>query len=302
MLFVCICLWLQPPWDSNHHDNQEVRRRCTSCIQMWHHLVWCLWYQFELYFTTSKCFWAHGYAMNSPCWFRNHLPPAPSPAGFNDLTDLTNEELKQRLGYRKEMRGAVESQALPLPKLRGARTNLGLPESVDWRKHSPSVVSPVKSLLAKMVTMTKHSKPWVLKQEMQEHCCCFFLKIFQLLFDFQALKWENWFRNSTILFHLQTRSEIRHHPTIFSPGQGGLEIWKTWAVGCHTKSTYWVCLFPTGPVGFQKIVITNSKGDHIRWYELKGFFCFLMFFDTNKKHDSWFWDVFFAFGPSARCS
>ena len=34
-------------------------------------------------------------------------PTVPGPsflfmAGFNDLTDLTNEELKQRLGYRKE--------------------------------------------------------------------------------------------------------------------------------------------------------------------------------------------------------
>jgi len=66
-------------------------------------------------------------------------------AGFNDLTDLTEVELKQRLGYRKELQGTVSSQAIPLPQLRGARTHADLPESVDWRKHTPSVVSPVKS-------------------------------------------------------------------------------------------------------------------------------------------------------------
>lgn len=66
-------------------------------------------------------------------------------AGFNDLTDLTNEELKQRLGYRKELQGAVSGEAVPLPQLRGGRSKLNLPESLDWRKHTPSVVSPVKS-------------------------------------------------------------------------------------------------------------------------------------------------------------
>jgi len=66
-------------------------------------------------------------------------------AGFNDLTDLTEVELKQRLGYRKELQGTVSSQAIPLPQLRGARTHADHPESVDWRKHTPSVVSPVKS-------------------------------------------------------------------------------------------------------------------------------------------------------------
>ncbi|CAL1125860.1 unnamed protein product [Cladocopium goreaui] len=66
-------------------------------------------------------------------------------AGFNDLTDLTNEELKQRLGYRKELQGAVSAEAVPLPQLRGGRSQPNLPESLDWRKHTPSVVSPVKS-------------------------------------------------------------------------------------------------------------------------------------------------------------
>lgn len=65
-------------------------------------------------------------------------------AGFNDFTDATPEELKRMMGYRKELRGAVSSQA-GTPRLKAARAKPKFPKNLDWRERTPSVVSPVKS-------------------------------------------------------------------------------------------------------------------------------------------------------------
>mmetsp|Transcript_2969 Transcript_2969/g.5146 ORF Transcript_2969/g.5146 Transcript_2969/m.5146 type:complete len:415 (+) Transcript_2969:37-1281(+) len=67
-------------------------------------------------------------------------------AGFNHLTDATPQELQKSFGYRKELRNAAQGQSFTAASksLRTRKKN-SLPESVDWRKQNPAVVSPVKS-------------------------------------------------------------------------------------------------------------------------------------------------------------
>jgi len=68
-------------------------------------------------------------------------------AGLNQLSDLLPEELAQQRGYDKMLR---EGQAAHLGAMSSAVSMAALvakdlPASVDWRSHSPPVVTPVKS-------------------------------------------------------------------------------------------------------------------------------------------------------------
>lgn len=86
---------------------------------------------------------------------QNARPGALWVAGFNEFSDATGEEFRSLLGYNKALRdfGDEITEDAPSRNLadseghgqrRRRRRKHGLPESVDWRRSVPPVVSPVK--------------------------------------------------------------------------------------------------------------------------------------------------------------
>jgi cathepsin L len=80
----------------------------------------------------------------------NSRPGRTWVAGVNPLTDATSSEFQRLLGYNKGLRGVVAGvggASFGFINSADGETLISepLPESVDWRKHSPPVVPPVKT-------------------------------------------------------------------------------------------------------------------------------------------------------------
>lgn len=75
-------------------------------------------------------------ARTDPLWF----------AGFNQLSDLDDGELRGFRGYSKTgLEGGAGADGASFGGMLRAATRMQVPESHDWRQHRPSVVTPVKT-------------------------------------------------------------------------------------------------------------------------------------------------------------
>jgi cathepsin L len=70
----------------------------------------------------------------------NSNPEALWSKGINEFSDMTEAELRRYRGYNKRMRSIGTSSGA---QLRTSKTEL--PQTVDWRTHSPNVVTTVKN-------------------------------------------------------------------------------------------------------------------------------------------------------------